>query len=608
VLPANITRFMNRLTRTITAAVVALLAAAAPALAAPARSSQSTPRPNIVFVMTDDQTAESLKVMTNVRRRLMTNGTEFSRAMATYPLCCPSRATYLTGQYSHNHGVIHNAGAFGGYTRLDNTNTLPVWLKAAGYRTIHVGRYLNGYGTQNANVSEIPPGWDKWVSTVDPSTFNFRQWVMNEDGRISLKPGLDHPDEFQTDYLGRRATEEILAAGPSPQPFFLSLTFPAPHSGSPTDPDDPPSLRTTSPAPRHRNRMAGMRLPRPPNFNEADVFDKPQVVADRPPLDATEIAAIQESYQQELESLQSVDDAVGSVLNALSRVGELSNTLIIYTSDNGFLHGEHRLRSEKVVPYEPSIRVPFIMRGPGVPRGRKLSQLVGNIDWAPTILEAARAPAFRRLDGSSAWRLLRDTTLEPGRELVLENGRGANGVPQYRALRNNRFLYVRIDATGEQELYDLRSDPYELNNLEDDDRYAAIRQLLSRRLASLQRCRGSGCSSSRPAVRMALREVLPRGSRGRGRRAATTRTRPIGSCASRDVRLAISGREGRRVQVVRYFNGRRRLGAARRAPFRLDVTKSKLRAGRRLRLRARVTTFDGRLTTVDRRLRTCRRR
>ncbi|MDQ4042072.1 MAG: sulfatase, partial [Actinomycetota bacterium] len=581
---------MRRIIPPATLAVAAVLLAAISASAAPVRSAQATARPNIVFVMTDDQTQESLKVMARVRRDLIGRGTEFKRMMATYALCCPSRATYLTGQYSHNHGVIHNAGQFGGYTRLDHANTLPIWLHQAGYKTIHVGRYLNGYGTQNPNINEVPPGWDTWVSTVDPSTFNFRQWVMNENGNLSLKPDLNRPDEHQTDYLGRRAAEEIIRSGPSPQPFFLSLTFPAPHSGSPIDPDDPPFLRTPSPAPRHRDFFSQLRLPLTPDFNEADVFDKPQIVADRAPIDGAMFAAIQENYRQELESLLSVDDAVGSVIDALSRIGELGNTVIIYTSDNGFFHGEHRVPSEKILPYEPGIRVPMVIKGPGVPRGLKLGQLVGNIDWAPTVLEAAKASAQRRLDGTSLWRLLRDATREPGRELVLENGRGVNSVPQFRALRNNRFLYVRHDTTGEQELYDLRKDPYELNNLEDSRRYARIRGLLSRRLRALQNCRGSRCSASRPKVAMAVRELVRRGRRSR--RAASTRTRPVGSCASRDVRLVLAGRERRRVELVRYFTGGRRLGVARRRPFRLDVKRSKLGDGGTLRLRARVTTFD----------------
>ena len=274
VLGATITRSMAHLPGRVTliATVVALAAAAlAPAHAA----GQAVARPNIVFVMTDDQTADSLRVMSKVRSGLLNQGTQFTRAVASYPLCCPSRATYLTGQYAHNHGVIHNAGAFGGYTRLDHTNALPVWLQQVGYRTIHVGRYLNGYGTQNPDPTEIPPGWNDWYSTLDPSTFDFKEWLMNENGRILRKPGSDHPGEYQTDYLGRRAGDMIRRAAPSSQPFFLSLTFPAPHSSDPIDSDDPPTLRTPSPAPRHRDAFAASPLPQPPSFNEARIGDKP---------------------------------------------------------------------------------------------------------------------------------------------------------------------------------------------------------------------------------------------------------------------------------------------------------------------------------------------
>lgn len=572
------------------------------AAAAPAAHAQADTRPNILFVMTDDQTVESLKVMSRVRGALGGGGTNFTGAISTYPLCCPSRATYLTGQYSHNHGVIHNAGPFGGYLRLDNTNTLPVWLQRAGYRTIHVGRYLNGYGTQNPDITEIPPGWEDWNSTVDPTTFNFTKWTMNENGKILEMPGPQNPGEFQTDFLGRRAAEEIQQASRDPRPFFLSLTFPAPHSGTPIDPDDPPSLRTPSPAPRHRNVFKNVPVPRPPSFGRVNRQTKPQIVADKPRFTAEDVATIQENYQQELESLLSVDEAVGNVLGMLGRTGELANTLIIYTSDNGFFHGEHGVRSEKVLPYEPGARVPLLMRGPGVPAGKRLKQLVGNIDLAPTILDAANARAGRVQDGRSLFRLLRDRSVELGRELVLENGRGVNSVPQYRALRNNRFVYVRHDTTGEFELYDLRKDRYELRNLEDSDRYAGVRSLMARRLRALQRCRGQRCFLSRPSVRLALRQAAPP-RRKRSRR----RTRHNQTCITRDLVLALHGREGRRVERVSYLLGSRKLGASRLRPFRVTVKRRRLPGGRRLKIRARVTTLDGRVVTVDRRVTTCAR-
>jgi N-acetylglucosamine-6-sulfatase len=574
-----------------------LLAAALLALLAPAANAQ----PNIVFVMTDDQTAPSVAVQRHVKL-LQSRGTTFNQAIATYPLCCPSRATYLSGQYSHNHGTIHNAGPFGGYTSFDHSNALPIWLQEAGYRTMHVGRYLNGYGVQNLDITEIPPGWSDWVSGVGESVFDYERWQMNENGEILWRPGPDRPNEHQTDFFGRRAAELVAQAAPSPQPFFLSLTFPAPHSGAPRDPDDPSFLGTPSPAPRHRDFFAGTPLPQPPNYDEVDVSRKPQIVADRPPITPEWHAAIQENYQQELESLLSVDDAVGKVIEALEASGELNDTLIIYTSDNGFFHGEHRVASEKVLPYDAGARIPLIVSGPGIPANRRLGQLVGNIDWTPTILEAAEATPGRLQDGRSLFELLRDPRREPGRELVLENGVGANGVPMFRALRNQRYLWIEHKSTGEYELYDLRNDPYELRNLEDLDSYAAIRKSLAGRLRRLQGCRGTtACSASRPAVKVIARQIAPR---ARSRRLGPRRS---AACASRYLKLALKGKDVSRVDRVTYYRSARKLRATHRPPFAVRIRRRALPRGRKLTLRTLVTTVDGRKATYDRRLRICRR-
>ena len=332
------------------------------------------------------------------------------------------------------------------------------------------------------------------------------------------------------------------------------------------------------------------------------MFDKPQITADRRRLTLSDFSAIQENYQQELESLLSVDDAMGSVLGALRRSGELENTLFIYTSDNGFFHGEHRYRGEKVLPYWPAANVPLVMRGPGVPRGRTLRQLVANVDLAPTILEAAQAAPGRLQDGQSLMPLLRDPTLELGREFVHENGAGVNGVPQYRGLRNDRFLLIRHDTTGELELYDLRKDPYELKSRDESDSYAGVIRLLSRRLRALQRCAGPFCQVPRPSVRVALREVRPKPKPKRKPKARRSQT-----CVGRDVRLALSGRDGKRVESVRYTLGKRRLGTSRKRPFRVTVKRRKLPAGRLLAIRARITARDGRVVTLDRGVATCPR-
>jgi arylsulfatase A-like enzyme len=564
-------------------------------------------RPNIVFVMTDDQTAGSTSVQRNVGL-IAGEGTTFSRTVASYPLCCPSRATYLSGQYSHNHGVVHNAGPFGGYTRFDNSNALPLWLQQAGYRTMHVGRYLNGYGVQNPNVAEVPPGWNDWVSGVGEhsSVFNFERWQTNENGQIFLRPGPDFPDEHQTDFYGRRAAELIDRAAPSEQPFFLSLTFPAPHLGLPRDPDDPELIGTPSPAPRHRDAFAGTPLPRPPNFDEADVSAKPGIVADRPRLSPEMIAAIQENYQQELESLLSVDDAVGAVVNALARHGELDDTLLIYTSDNGFFHGEHRLPAEKILPYDEAARIPLIMRGPGVPRGHEIDQLVANIDWAPTIVDAADARAGRLMDGTSLFETIEDPDYASGREIVHENGVGANGVPMYRALRNERYLWIEHKRSREYELYDLREDRYQLRNLAGLDAYAEIRSGLAARLRRLRRCRGArACGSSRPAVKMVVRQVRPpQRERTRGRKPGA---RAAARCIGDDLRLGIAGADLGDVVRVDYYRDARKLRTTRRTPFAVRLGRRALPRGRRLTLRALATTVDGRRATYDRVFRSCRR-
>jgi N-acetylglucosamine-6-sulfatase len=588
---------LRRAHRILLAVLLALLLAPAAAEA----------RPNIVFIMTDDQTVPSTAVQRNVSL-IQGQGTTFTQTIASYPLCCPSRATYLSGQYSHNHGVIHNAGPFGGYTRFDNSNSLPLWLQQAGYRTMHVGRYLNGYGVQNPDITEVPPGWSDWVSGVGESVFNYEHWQTNENGQIFNRPGPDRPDEFQTDFYGRRAAELIDQAAPSAQPFFLSLTFPAPHSGAPIESDDPTLLPTPAPAPRHRDHFAGRALPRPPSFDEADVAAKPQIVADRPRLSPEWLGAIQENYQQELESLLSVDDAVGAVLNALERSGELDDTLLIYTSDNGFFHGEHRLASEKILPYEESARIPLIMRGPGVPRGRRLGQLVSNIDWAPTIVDAADAKPWRLMDGSSLFGLMKDPQREPGREIVLENGVGANGVPMFRALRNQRYVWIDHKTTGEYELYDLLKDPYELHNLEDRDSYAPIRAALAKRLQRLQSCRGArACGASRPKLTLAARQEQPPKPKRKGGQRRKAGARAAAKCVDGDLRLGVAGSDLGELIRVDYYRGARKLRGTRRAPFSVRVSRHALPRGRKLTLRALAATADGRKATYDHAIRTCPR-
>ncbi len=353
--------------RAVPAALVAATVLLQGAVAEPPPVQAQAPRPNVVVIMTDDQTAASLRVMANVRRLLAERGTTFTRSFTVYPQCCPSRASVLTGQYAHNHGVLGNSPPAGGYVKLDHSNTLPVWLEDAGYHTAHIGKYLNGYGA--GDPLEIPPGWSEWRGSVDPSTYRYTGYTLNEEGTLSTYAG------YQTDVYAAKAVNVIERRAPLARPFFLSVAFLAPHSGAPADPDDPGAgIVTPSPAPRHRDAFSSEPLPTPPSFNEADVSDKPAGISGRVLLPPARIAAIRENYQQELESLLAVDQAVARIIGALRESGELANTFVIFTSDNGFFHGEHRIAQGKNLPYEPAIRVPLVVRGPGVPAGRRLHE------------------------------------------------------------------------------------------------------------------------------------------------------------------------------------------------------------------------------------------
>jgi N-acetylglucosamine-6-sulfatase len=441
-------------------------------------------RPNVVVVMTDDQTLESMRVMSAVRSTIAAEGTTFERAFVSNALCCPSRTTFFTGQYTHNHGVLGNRPPDGGYGRLDTSEWLPVWLRRAGYATVHIGKFLNRYG-QDSPPTEVPPGWSEWYASVDPSTYHYTHYRLNENGAVTDVAA------YSTDEYTRRAVDAIERLAPAAAPFFLSLGYLAPHAGGPRDPDDPAGLVTPVPAPRHRDAFAGEPLPRSPAFDEADVSDKPSFIRRRPRLTAERRAAIAENYAQELESLLAVDEGVVRVIRALRAAGELERTLVIFTSDNGFFHGEHRVPSGKVMFYEPSIRVPLLMRGPGVPRGEHRRQLVTNADLAPTILAATGARAGRVQDGRSLFPLLAHRRRTPKRDLLIEGPDGVDAVA-FGAVRTERYVYAEHE-NGERELYDLRRDPHQLRSLHGRRRYAALQARLSRRLAALQVCAGRSC-------------------------------------------------------------------------------------------------------------------
>jgi N-acetylglucosamine-6-sulfatase len=457
---------------------------------APSRPSQNAlqRRPNIVVLMTDDQTLESLKVMRNVDRMLARPGATLTQSVVSFALCCPSRATFLTGQYAHNHRVLSNVAPRGGYGRLDHSTTLPVWLRRGGYYTVHVGKHLNGYGLTRPR--EVPPGWSEWYGAVDPSTYRYWGFTVNENRKLVR---YSRRTDYQTDVFARRAVDVIERRAPKRQPFFLYVGFVAPHSGGPRELDDPPSLKTPAPAPRHRDRFLFEPLPTPPSFNEQDVQDKPLTVRRRPGLREFQLGALTEAYQQQLESLLAVDEAVARIVNALKRADDLEKTLIIFTSDNGYFHGEHRIPSGKVFVYEPATRVPLIVRGPRIAPRQRIDDLVANIDLAPTIADAANVAPLRIVDGRSLLPLL-EKGIRPAapRSILIESP--PSDVPRqvFSAVRTQQHLYASYES-GDQELYDLYADPYQLASQHRDPGQAVLVAELSLRLEQLKKCAGVSC-------------------------------------------------------------------------------------------------------------------
>jgi N-acetylglucosamine-6-sulfatase len=462
--------------------IAAALAVAGLALSSGSAALAQVASPNIIVFMTDDQNVSSLEVMPNVRALLTQQGVTYTNNFVSYPLCCPSRATYLTGQYPHNHDVMGNTAPDGGYYKLRGNETLPVWMRRAGYQTAHIGKYLNGYGTRDP--LEIPPGWGEWYGSIDPTTYRMWGYTLNENGvlRTYGQEDVENPALYQTDVYRAKAVDYInrKAAG---GPFFLSVATLAPHTEGGWASQN--GNRNPRPAPRHRGAFADRALPQPPSFDEPDVSDKPAHIRALPRIDATAEAVITRTYRSRLESLLAVDEAVAAIVEALRANGELANTLIIFTSDNGWLQGEHRIRQGKVHPYEESIRVPLILRGPGLVANTQRPRQVSNIDLAPTVLAAGAATPGIVVDGRS---LLE--TGGPARPVLIETGPRPDGSRWYAAVRVARYLYVE-HSTGERELYDLQLDPYQRQSRHNDPAYQEVRASLAVDLDRLMACAGN---------------------------------------------------------------------------------------------------------------------
>ncbi|MFL6200172.1 MAG: sulfatase [Thermoanaerobaculia bacterium] len=437
-----------------------------------AMNGSAAPRPNILVILTDDQTLESMRILEKTQRLLGEEGTTFANAFVSYPICCPSRATLLTGQYAHNHKVMANKPPDGGYGKLDHSNTLAVWLREAGYDTAHVGKYLNGY-----TGPEVPPGWSHWFGLSDPSTYRFYDYTVIDEGR-PVHYGEAAAD-YQTDVLAAKAEELLRGLAP---PFFLSVAPVAPHQERS---DEEGKGTAPRPAPRHAGRFANEPLPSGASFDEADVQDKPPHIRKLRRLSEAKKALILRNYRGQLESLLAIDDLVERLVLALQETGQLDHTVILFTSDNGFFNGQHRIVDGKLLPYEEAIHVPLIVRGGGFPAGATALQPVSNVDLAPTIVALTGAVARRKMDGRDLLPVALDPSLGQDRALLVEGLSHNPARPSYEAVRTARWMWIEY-RNGSRELYDLKADPLQLQSRHQAPGYSKVRADLARRLAGLR--------------------------------------------------------------------------------------------------------------------------
>jgi arylsulfatase A-like enzyme len=434
----------------------------------------------------------------------------------TTPLCCPSRAAYLTGEYGHNNGVLNNKPGY--ETLRDNENVLPVWLQRAGYQTAYVGKFLNGYERYADDKDEIAPGWDRWSMLVGNGRGYF-DFMLTVDGK-QRKERYD--GEYTTDVLNERAVEDIRELS-GPKPFFLQVGQAAPHNENLNANSGGPCGGGAVPPPRDIHRFDGTPLPNLPAVHERDLSDKPEFVRDQPPLDDRKLEVIRERYECRLETLPAVDRGVAEIVDALRATGELDETVIVFASDNGNFHGQHRLAAGKGLPYEESAHVPFVIRAPRslgtADPGARIDLPTANIDLVPTLVAWSGAETCpeagdcRVMDGRSLLPLIEGkladwpanralaTEFDIGKDQI-QPGRGTSCT--YRGVREGRWLYVEHTTVPDPvtgacedsevaELYDRRRDPFELESLAGSppgSRAAAVETRLAALTEELSVCAG----------------------------------------------------------------------------------------------------------------------
>lgn len=499
------------------------------------RADYPVDKPNVVVVMADDMRVDDVRFMPTVRRELAQGGVQFRNAFSPNPLCCPARASFYSGQYSHNHGVLSHVPPWG-FRAFRDRATIGTALQRAGYRTALVGKYLNGYGEQRRrngapSLRYVPPGWSDWYAAFDwpvgsrnpGGTYNYLNQPLNRNGTLVR----DVRGRYSTTTTGDVATRLIDRYAAGSKPFFLHLAFVAPHFGGPHEPDDPSYVLPDG----RRERLGtpyvppGLRghfdrvLQKAPGLggsadpSERDVADKPAHMRAKPDLNRSMRRATLESARQRAESLLALDRQVARVVARLKQRGEWGRTVLFFTSDNGFLLGEHRLVKGKIKPYEPSTRVPLLVTGPGLRDGSTRSDPITLVDLTATILELGRAVPFltadHPLDGSSrlptllegdqGWTapVVTEGRLWPVRDPQRRQALGFRTAVSYVGIRTPRYSYVRYDR-GPVELYDHLDDANQLVSRHRDPAYAEVLAQLRQVWTDYAHCAGPECRLALP--------------------------------------------------------------------------------------------------------------
>ncbi|CAO3629163.1 unnamed protein product [Cunninghamella blakesleeana] len=468
-------------------------------------------KPNIIFIFTDDQDARlnSIDYMPNLQKHLVKQGTTYQNHYATIAVCCPSRVSLLRGQYSHNTNITDVNPPYGGYTRFNKLNlgesTLPVWMQQAGYSTHYIGKLMNEYSVNNYN-KPTPKGFDYQDQLVDPYTYVYNKPVFSKNGEAPVF----YKNAYQTDVIHGKALQALKNQRNTEKPFFLWVSPMAPH-GQFNISNNQIITEPPIPAARHAHLFKDVKIARTPNFNPEKQTKTASYWKYFSQLNDTLVDEFDEIHRNRLRALQAVDEMIGSLFDELEKQNKLDNTYIIYSADNGYHIGQHRAYPGKCGNIEEDINVPFIIRGPGVPKNQISDVVTSHTDLAPSILALAKGSQYvpEWVDGGVI-PFTKELKNHPKpiakesfavefwmKESIPEfyTGTFAPGPNIYKTIRviskDYNYAYT-VWCTGEHEFYDLRKDPYELDN-----EYETIDPRLADRLDALllvlKSCRAESC-------------------------------------------------------------------------------------------------------------------